>query len=232
MKRKIKSIVKNIPMISNVARYAYHGFFRKDVAFDTSGQYWEERYAQAGDSGDGSYGRLAAFKAEIINDFVQRQGIKEVIEFGCGDGAQLKRMNYVRYTGVDVSPKIIDHCKDVFKNDSSKNFFHVDDLDVSNINCDLALSLDVIYHLVEDDVFETYMRRLLSSSNRWAIIYSSNFDSPTSLAHVRHRKFSDWMKEHAKSWDLYQKIDQRYPFKPNGEKDTSFAEFYIYRLKA
>ena len=41
---------------------------------------------------------------------------------------------------------------------------------------DLSLSLDVIYHLVEDDVFEYYMRTLFEASNGYVIIYASDSD--------------------------------------------------------
>lgn len=232
MKRKIKSIVKSIPVVSTVARFAYRHLRKNRIEFETSGKYWDARYAQAGDSGDGSYGRLAAFKAEIINDFVKARCITEIVEFGCGDGAQLMKMDYAKYTGVDVSSTIVKHCKEVFKGDPSKIFLHVDDPDVYNISSELGLSLDVIYHLIEDEVFDEYMRRLFSSSTTWIIIYSSNFDSATALAHVRHRKFSNWIEQNAPDWELYQKIDQRFPYKINREEDTSFAEFYIYRFKA
>lgn len=36
-------------------------------------------------SGAGSYGRLADFKAEIINQFVTENDVREVVEWGCGD---------------------------------------------------------------------------------------------------------------------------------------------------
>src|SRR5690349_24554192 len=58
-------------------------------AFRSSPSYWEERYRQGGNSGVGSYGQLARFKAQTINRFVAEQAVTSVVEFGCGDGAQL-----------------------------------------------------------------------------------------------------------------------------------------------
>jgi hypothetical protein len=58
-------------------------------AFPGSGSFWENRYRTGGTSGSGSYGRLAEFKAEILNEFVRERGVSSIIEFGCGDGAQL-----------------------------------------------------------------------------------------------------------------------------------------------
>jgi hypothetical protein len=51
--------------------------------------YWENRYAAGGNSGDGSYGRLAVFKAEFINKFIDEVNINSATEMGCGDGHQL-----------------------------------------------------------------------------------------------------------------------------------------------
>lgn len=35
--------------------------------------YWENRYAGGGNSGDGSYGRLSVFKADFINKFIEEK---------------------------------------------------------------------------------------------------------------------------------------------------------------
>src|SRR5580704_4792872 len=46
--------------------------------FRDSSSYWERRYRQGGTSGSGSVGRLAEFKADILNGFVARMGIQAV----------------------------------------------------------------------------------------------------------------------------------------------------------
>ncbi len=66
--------------------------------FPGSNKYWTQRYAEGGNSGAGSYGKFARFKAEVINKFVSEREIKSVIEFGCGDGNQLKLANYSRFS--------------------------------------------------------------------------------------------------------------------------------------
>ena len=37
--------------------------------------YWEKRYAEGGNSGDGSYGRLSEFKAQLLNRFLKENNI-------------------------------------------------------------------------------------------------------------------------------------------------------------
>jgi hypothetical protein len=100
--------------------------------------------------------------------------------------------------------------------------------DYSGEKAELTQSLDVIYHLVEDDVFETYMKRLFTSSDRFTIIFSSNIDEQNSIQapHVRHRKFTTWINENINGWSLIQHIPNKYPY--NDLRDGSSAEFFIY----
>jgi hypothetical protein len=95
------------------------------------------------------------------------------------------------------------------------------------------MSLDVIYHLVEDDVFEDYMRRLFETSSRFVAIYSSDKDEkPSARApHVKHRKFSRWIDKNEPSWRLAEFIPNKYPFSED-QRSGSFADFYIYTKTA
>ena len=40
-----------------------------------SKEYWEKRYLSKNNSGAGSYGHLAEFKSEIINEFLDKHNI-------------------------------------------------------------------------------------------------------------------------------------------------------------
>ena len=60
----------------------------------------------------------------------------------------------------------------------------------NNIMGDLSISLDPIYHLLEDNAFNLYMQHLFNSSKKYVIIYFSNNDKKWEK-HVRHRKFTD-----------------------------------------
>lgn len=82
--------------------------------FPGSKQYWIERYEAGRTSGAGSYNELAEFKAEIINAFVVEHGIDSVMEFGCGDGNQLRLASYPSYTGFDANPRAVELCRDIF----------------------------------------------------------------------------------------------------------------------
>ena len=193
------------------------------LAFGSSPSYWERRYRNGGNSGAGSYGRLAEFKAEVINGFVKDRGIQSVVEYGCGDGAQLALAEYHSYTGVDVSRTVLEQARERFP---AFTFAHLSELP-EEVAAELALSLDVIYHLVEDETFENHMKRLFNADH--VIIYSSNHDERLA-AHVRHRNFTKWIEENRPQARLLKHIPNRYPYDPANDQ-TSFADFYIYDVR-
>ena len=209
--------------------------FRKSQKPFRTRDYWERRYASGKTSGPGSYGEQARFKATIVNDFVREHHVESIIEFGCGDGNQLLLAEYPRYIGLDVSPAALSICMEKFSDDLTKSFFLYDSLSfVDNarlFQADLALSLDVIYHLIEDAVFRTYMKHLFSSAKRFVIIYSCDFED-TSANWEEHnvpRKFSEYVTENFPRWRLTKKIDNIYPYDPSTGKG-SWSDFYIYAL--
>lgn len=230
----LKKLIKQIPAVGPALAYA-RGQSRINKGapakprrdFHGSTPYWEERYRAGGDSGTGSGGRLAEFKAEIINEFVSTESVSSVIEFGCGDGRQLLLARYPKYTGVDVSPTIIEKCRTLFGD--NPNFSFLTTAEYHGEKADLALSLDVIFHLIEDDVFSAYMETLFDASTRFVIIYSSNFDSESepSAPHFRNRQFTLWIAAHRPEWQLIRHIPNRYPFNGDGQ-ETSVSDFFIF----
>lgn len=225
----MKDVIKRIPVINTIARAVL--IRHRNQTFTGSDTYWENRYQRDGTSGSGSYNRLASFKADTINTFIVEHQVQSVIEFGCGDGNQLSLMNYPSYIGLDVSLKAIEICKMRFKEVASKSFFLYHSLafqDNAHIfKVQLSLSLDVIYHLTETNIYTQYMTHLFDSADRYVIIYSSNYDAPQTN-HVRHHNFSDWVVQNRPHWQLIRKIDNPYSYDPNDPDNTSLADFYIY----
>lgn len=216
--------IKSAPVVSILQKTGIRKWFRP---FRGSEHFWEQRYSTGGTSGPGSYNHLAEFKAEILNAFVRENMIYKVIEYGCGDGNQLKLADYPNYLGFDISSAAIAICRQAFENDKTKNFKSMKDYDGEC--APLTVSLDVIYHLVEDEVFHSYMKRLFDSSERFVIVYSSDTDInlPGQAPHVRHRKFTKWVENNRPGWKLIQYIPNRYPLKDDQQKQ-SFADFYIF----
>ena len=198
------------------------------LIFRSSHSYWKERHQRGLGASPGSQGHLAEFKASAINRFVKENGVSSVVEFGCGDGGQLKLAEYPYYVGIDISTDAITSCRALFKDDASKKFFRLDSGEHDGLACEMAISLDVIYYLVEDSVFEAHMRHLTESATRFLCIYSSNVDIPGHLLHIRHRCFSDWLDLNAPEWALVKGIRNAFPYSHAAPRETSWSDFYFF----
>ena len=222
-----RSFARKLPLVRRLARLVIPQP-GEPPAFGSSSRYWDDRYKQGGTSGAGSYGRLARFKAEVLNQFVADHHVNSVIEFGCGDGAQLGLAAYPHYVGLDVSEQAVALCREKFAADPTKRFVQVSDAGAGDLTADLAMSLDVIYHLVEDQAYEPYMRRLVAAGNRFLCVYSSNVDKPGLVPHVRHRCFTDWIAAHAPGWRPALTLPNRFPEDPANPDETSWADFHFF----
>lgn len=194
--------------------------------FDSAG-YWERRYRRGKNSGAGSYGRLAEFKAEVINRVIAETGATSFIDFGTGDGNQLSLMRPMPYIGVDVSQTALAALRARFADQPLYRFVHPDELP-PDARCDIAMSSDVIYHLIEDHVFEAYMEALFRHALRFVVIYSSNDELPYAGSHIRHRRFTDFIAQRFPGWRRVLHIPNPYPWNPAQQKETSFADFHIF----
>ena len=198
--------------------------------FDSK-KYWNNRYKSGQNSGSGSYNHLAQFKANVINDFVEKNQIKSLIDYGVGDCNQLKLINTkdLIYTGIDVSEFIISKCKKIFEDDKTKKFIIADSID-NKLRADLVLSCDVIYHLIEEDVYQKYMKNLFSMSKKYVIIYALD-KNVNHASHVKFREFSSYIESNLTEWKLIKHIPNKYPQLELGANNhkTSPSDFYIFK---
>ena len=176
-------------------------------------------------SGNGSYGALAEGKSRFLNDLVSERAVRSVIEFGCGDGNQLSLADYPSYIGLDVSRTAIGLCQRRFAGDPAKSFFLYDGTCFTDragiFTADLALSLDVVYHLTEDAVFETYLTHLFAAGRRLVVIYSTNTEIGGTAPHVRHRHFTPWVEANCPDWRLTEVT-------PGPNTERARADFFVY----
>lgn len=171
------------------------------LTFGGSARYWDLRYRLRGSSGAGSYGATARLKADFVNRFIAENDVMSVVDFGCGDGAQLELLNCPHYLGVDVSRAAVARCRERFRQWPGKHFITIEEY--QGEQADVAMSLDVIYHLVEDDVFDRYLDRLFAAARRFVVIYSTDHDedSPRGSTHVRHRALRQLCLERFPAFD-------------------------------
>jgi SAM-dependent methyltransferase len=226
----MKELFRNIPVVGSFAKRLYWRIRSRRGApalISDSRAYWERRYTNGGNSGAGSYGKFASFKAQVINGFISEHFVRSVIEFGSGDGNQLKLAEYPQYLGFDVSEAAVAACKDQFRDDQNKDFRLMQSY--RGEKADLVLSLDVIYHLVEDHVYEDYMATLFKTSDRYVVIYSSDSDDNRVYLgpHIRHRKFTEWIRANVQGWKMIGHLPNKYPYH-GVNREGSFADFYFY----
>ncbi len=222
----IKATIRTLPVLGSLLHRLFPDALRE--SFTNSAEYWERRYREGGNSGAGSYNRLARFKAEFLNRFVRENNLSSVIEFGCGDGAQLELAEYPSYVGVDVSAFILETVRKKFAGGQRYRFIHSSDVGPAD-KAELSLSLDVIYHLVEDATFDAYMRDLFEAGTKWVIVYASNEDKPWPNPHVRHRHFQGWVERNRPDFLLDRHVANPYPWDADDVENTSFASFYVFR---
>lgn len=193
--------------------------------FRNSTHYWDERYRLGGNSGAGSFGAVARFKADFMNRFVAETGANTVLELGCGDGNQLSLATYPSYLGLDTSNTAVTMCTRKFSGEPSRSFMeyrceHARTIS-TYLSADVTVSQDVIYHLIEDEVFENYMHLMFAACCRYAVFFSSDKEEPGSHLHVRHRNFTKFAQEHYREFNLVH-------VEPNPHPDLSFANFYVF----
>jgi len=202
------------------------------IKFDAV-EYWDHRYAHGGDSGEGSKGERAKFKAEFLNRFVEEHELVEIVELGCGDGMQLQLARYPRYTGYDISKVAIQACIKKFEGDTSKKFeilTAVLRMEHQFARWDLALSLDVLYHIIEEPEFEIYLKTLFHLSGKYVIIYAPDqVPLKKNSVHIKYRKFSEYIKKQFLEWELIGHIPNKFSSTPPHSGKLSYSDFFIYR---
>ena len=183
--------------------------------------YWENRYNSGGNSGLGSYGKYAEYKAKIINEYILKLEIKSISDFGSGDGNQISLLDgYETYCGYDISEYILNKCREIYKNNSKIKFVNkINELPKS----DMCLSLDVLYHIVDENEFKNYINHLFEKSMKYVLIFTSNHNrnDKNSVSHIFHRKTVDYIIDNIKEFKLIDTII-------TNSLDTS-ANFYLYK---
>jgi SAM-dependent methyltransferase len=222
IKRYTIKVVPWIWPIVSRARYLPGLYWTWKRSFPGSAVHWERHYEHGGNSGPGSYGESASYKARLINEFIREHGIRSIVEFGCGDGNQLALIEIEEYVGLDVSRNAVERCV-ARHGDAPKrsfiwydqNYFHSPQQVVS---ADCAMS-DVVFHLIEDDVFARYIRNLFCCARRFVIIYGLDRDDvQRGHVSVRYRKYSDYIAQNISDFRVVE----------HAPRTDQFEDFYLY----
>ncbi len=133
-------------------------------------------------SGPGSHGPASDMYCAAVTRFIQENGIRSVVDCGCGDFSIAKRIveaTDVQYVGVDVVPELIQHHRKNFQGPRVRfacaNII-ADDLPTA----DLYLVRQVLQHLTNDEIAKVLER--LSCVPK--VLITEDFPSqPTSFNH-------------------------------------------------
>lgn len=151
--------------------------FRKIYLNQVWGSNGEQFY-----SGPGSHGPASDLYCSVVTKFIQENGIRSVVDCGCGDfavGRRIVEATDVKYVGIDVVPELIQHHQQKFQSPRVRfacaNLI-VDELPVA----DLYLVRQVLQHLTNDEIAKVLDR--LSCFPR--ILITEDLPSnPTSFNH-------------------------------------------------
>jgi 2-polyprenyl-3-methyl-5-hydroxy-6-metoxy-1,4-benzoquinol methylase len=131
-------------------------------------EYWENRYASEGTSGDGSIGELRAWKWKVITEFLPT--LDHVIDIGCGDLSFWDDRNCKDYTGIDVSKTIIERNRKKrpewsFINSSAEKY-------MNGLKKEYVFCLDVLFHIMDLETFIAILNNLCSYSTDYIFIHT------------------------------------------------------------
>jgi SAM-dependent methyltransferase len=186
-------------------------------------KYWEDTYSSNGTSGAGSYGLLAQFKADVVNDF--GASCDRVTEFGCGDGNQLRLMKYRNYLGLDVSPTAVARCAKLFKGDESKRFEVYNPSTFGGTLADFVVCLDVLYHITDDTDFEKTLSDMFACNPSRIALYTRlpGVESST-VETIFDRDIFEHLKRFEDRIVSTEIVKQKYP-------ELSSADFILLQVK-
>lgn len=128
--------------------------------------YWENRYRGGGASGRGSVGHLRGWKWTHIGV------VDDVLDYGCGDLTFWEGKTCQHYTGVDISPTILEANR---VKRPAWSFLLVEDfrrLGAPSESYDTALCLDVLFHIMDDEEYRKILETIFSVAKRRVVIYT------------------------------------------------------------
>lgn len=182
-----------------------------------SDTYWEKRYADGGNSGKWSYGENATFKADFINKVLANNKRNTLIEVWCGDGNNLQLYKSKTYLGLDISPKAIEICKDLFPNDK----YHIFEVykGTEKYRADVVICFDVLMHVFPYSKREALIDHVVSMADEAAVFYT--FPHPNNHApHLNDYDFHNYI-------DKYCQIHWYHLSHPDETPPDSQSRFYV-----
>jgi len=186
---------------------------------------WKNR---PNNSGLGSRGLLAKFKADFVNNFIKENNIETLFDFGCGDLHNSSMIEVSEYLGIDIVGHKIP--KEV-KADSFRTAVSRFDEFVCEEPADMTLCMDVLYHILngEEEYLKATLEKLVECSKRYIVIYAQD-SKRTDLGweNVEHMHNGPWRQLLEKH---NVKLIQQQAKEDYGTGPSSEAVFFVYEKR-
>lgn len=159
--------------------------------------YWENRYKNGGNSGEGSRGNHKKWKWSILDKYIHE--IDNIVDVGCGDLAFMKGIDVINYTGIDISQTMINQNKTL----KPKWDFICSsaDVNINELKGDVVFCHDMLFHILDDGVYKAILENLIEYSNNYISIYTWHSNP-----------LNKWYKKQKKdSYQAYRDFNQYIP---------------------
>lgn len=132
---------------------------------------WDEHYKSGGKSGDPSdYAKSREWKHSIISKYCDIKS-NSIIDIGCGDLQFWQGRKPAKYTGIDISPTIIASHIEKYPD---RRFICASSDELLDISADMVMCFDMLWHIIDDEVYINTIRNMAVYSKRYIIIYTWN----------------------------------------------------------
>ncbi len=141
-----------------------------------SQKFWDDRYSSGMTSGDNGAGPLKDWQWEVLTKVAGE--IDDVIDVGCGDlrfwqdkDGMIRECK--KYTGIDISQFMIEKHSRIFKifDRPEWTFIHSPaDVYIEGLHARIVVCLNMLYHILNEDVFNNILKNLSLYSDEWVFI--------------------------------------------------------------
>lgn len=131
-------------------------------------QYWDQRYASGGTSGEGSIGSDGEWKWSVIERYVPF--LTNVLDIGCGDLTFWEGRDCENYTGIDISKTIVEVNT---KKRPKWKFIHGNaEIRIEGLKKDVVFCFDVLFHIMNTKTYREVLKNICHYSNDFIFIYT------------------------------------------------------------